>query len=258
MDSVFVQLQSAKVLKAAGGVLLHSHNCQELLMTRDMGWSFRGLRAFVAAVLGAVMATWAVAAPVPALTPELEELAEVWVQGKRLSNDIETAENDFFRRFNKKNKKGLYDIQCGLMSLHPDSMIMRRVCVPGYVSLSEPIVLSAPNSLGDCAGGYGNGYSYSSGYGYSCGSSITTVIPGIPLGLLAMQHSEKFIDNLLNVTNSDPQLLERARHLEKLYREMLQVQLKYVDIDVDNQTREKVEKVARKLAKSRAVSTRVR
>jgi hypothetical protein len=242
--------------------VLQTHKFQELLMTRDMGSSFRGLRAFVVVVLGTVVATGAVAAPVPALTPELEELAEVWVHGKRLSSDIETAENDFFRRFNKKNKKGLYDIHCGLMSLHPDSMIMRRVCVPGYAALSQSTVIPAPISTGGMCGNSSlymesGGYNYS----YSCGSSITaysTVIPGIPLGLLAKEHSEKFIDNLLSVTNSDPQLLERAWHLEKLYREMLQVQLKYVDIDVDDQTREKVEKVARKLVKSRAVSTRVR
>lgn len=233
-------------------------------MIRDGIWKAGALRAFVLAAVGITLASeagavqsagksMAATAVEPASVEVLEELAEVWVHGKRLSDDIETAEDDFFRLFNKKNRNALYDIHCGTMSLYHGSMIMRRTCVPGYITVySTPAYSYAPTPLffggivcsGGCDTWSGSYYSY----------IPPPPMPSPPVGLLNMQYSEKFIDNLLNVINGDPQLLQRAWHIEGLYHEMLQVQLRYADIDVDPKTREKV---VRKLGRSRA-AVRVR
>ena len=65
---------------------------------------------------------------------ELVVLSEVWVRGKKLARRVADAEDRLFKAYNKVNKNNIYDVHCGFLKLQPDSMIMSRTCLPGYLS----------------------------------------------------------------------------------------------------------------------------
>lgn len=235
---------------------------EELLVTNHMRLNTTGLRLAAVALLGilsagaasasSTVAAGALSAATPESPEELEELAEVWVRGKRLSDDIETAENEFFRVFNKRNKNAMYDIHCGVMSLQPGSMIMVRACVPGFVAMSTAasarvyVSQSYSPGLDGCFGGCG-------GMLFSTYNVVSP--PAAPVALLAMQHSGKLVDNLLEVINGDPQLLAMAWHLDNLYREMSQVRSHYSSLGGGEKARTKV---VRQLEKPRNPVSRPR
>ena len=90
---------------------------------------------------------------------EVEELDEIWVRGKRLSEVIEDAEDDFFLLYNKLSKNYEYDVFCGRMSLNTGSMIMIRKCVPGFIvtNYSDPY-----GRISDFGGSNSFGYGFGS------------------------------------------------------------------------------------------------
>jgi hypothetical protein len=85
----------------------------------------------LAALLSVVLPTQTTAAADPSSavgsanaadkSPPLEELKDVWIRGKRLSNLIEEAEDGFFDLYNKLNKDKRYDVYCGSMALYNSS-----------------------------------------------------------------------------------------------------------------------------------------
>jgi hypothetical protein len=171
---------------------------------------------------------------------QLDELDEVWVRGKSLSEVIEVAEDDFFVLYNKLNKDSQYDVHCGRMSLNNGSMIMVRKCVPGF------IVYNYSNGLGQvsfgCNGGMVSGFSEGMSYssfasGCSIGSAYGTSPPpsmAVPSAeQMLMAKGEAYGANIVKVVKSDPRLLEKVRSLDGLYKEMDMVQGQYVKVKGD-------------------------
>ncbi len=181
-----------------------------------------------------LMSVWMVApcvaadATAPQAIEEIQELDEIWVRGKFLSEVIEAAEDDFFKRYNKLNKDQKYDVYCGVMALN-SSMIMVRQCVPGYIVNNSYDYRTNTVSLGSSC------ESYSGTVSYFCGPSATgspsypqSVLPSPEL--LAMAQRPVYARNVLQVVTSDPQLREMVGGLRGLYEEMELTQQRFVKV----------------------------
>ncbi|MEO8314484.1 MAG: hypothetical protein ABI645_06775 [Pseudomonadota bacterium] len=185
-----------------------------------------------------------------ATAEKLDSLEEIWIRGKRLSEMIEDAEDDFFALYNKLNKDGQYNVFCGQMALNPNSMIMVRACAPGfavdnfYDSLRNTVSYSndAPCSgLGRAVvttypdpyrrEWRGDTIYTSTAYTMSnCPGVGTAAFPQIPVELLLMEKRPGYAKNVLKVVGNDPRLLEKARNLGGLYDEMNLTRGRYVKV----------------------------
>ena len=130
--------------------------------------------------------------PTAAQSPveQIGTLDEVWVYGKRLSREIEAAEDDFFVLYNKLNKDSQYDVHCGRMALNKGSMLMVRACVPGFIVYNYGDVFGRV-ALGGC-GGFGRatsattvrrllrGGGYYGGGGYYADSTAVATTAAVP------------------------------------------------------------------------------
>ncbi len=65
---------------------------------------------------------------------EIQELDEVFVQGKRLMEDIVEAENEFYKLFNAVNNDDRYDTHCVYLQMQEGSKMQSRACIPGFVA----------------------------------------------------------------------------------------------------------------------------
>jgi hypothetical protein len=174
----------------------------------------------------------AASAPAPAAAAsqqpaqEIAELDEIWIHGKRLADRITDAEDEFFPIYNKVNKNDDYDIKCGYTYLSPDSMIMSRLCAPGFLGKDYG---APPSRWVTCYGffpyAYGP-YAYGryamSGPCYDSGGYE----PPSP-AFIVMAKSEDLRKNMTQVINSDPRLRAMAAHLGDLYLELNAVQHSY-------------------------------
>jgi len=183
---------------------------------------------------------------------EVGKLDEIWVRGKRLSQMIEEAEDDFFVLYNKLNKNYDYDVFCGPMSLHSGSMIMVRSCVPGFIVSNygdkygriSYEVDGCSNWIGDWIGEpyfvtygqpcAGRSRQESQGdYAFPYGPPATYAAIGLPADHLLMVKRPAYAANVLKVVNSDPRLLDKVRNLDALYKEMDLVQGRYLRVKGD-------------------------
>jgi hypothetical protein len=169
---------------------------------------------------------------------QVEELDEVWVHGRRLSEVIEDAEDDFFLLYNKLNKESQYDVFCGRLSLNSSSMIMVRRCVPGFIVYN----------FGEDYGGVKISCPSSSSPIYTADIPYARAMPCLyrpafasPSVALSVSTADQLIvrgpaysANVVKVVRSDPRLLEKLRNLDGLYHEMDVVQRRYVMIKGDS------------------------
>jgi hypothetical protein len=170
----------------------------------------------------------AAAAATTQTAPKVDELEEVWVVGKRLSEVIRKAEDQFFKAYNKVNRNHNYDVHCGEVLLSRDSLAMTRTCLPGFYVYNYLDL--AGRAVPACASSSSSGDTYTpSGFsgGYYTGC---TYAPMVPPALLAMEHREKYRKNVLQVIHSNGELLTMASKLAGLYGEMEAVQTRYVKI----------------------------
>ena len=182
----------------------------------------------------------AAAAPAPAVASpptaeQLVELDEIWIRGKGLSQQINEAEDAFFAAYNKVNRNYEFNITCGEVSLNPGSMIMRRVCVPGFVmnafwggragSTSRVIY----TNCGYAAGGGMNG-----GLGMDLVSSCGGISHSIPpidatpsAAALIAARSQELAVHMMMLINRDPQLKQMAGRLDDLHGEFQSMRTRY-------------------------------
>jgi hypothetical protein len=211
------------------------------IATRNLG---RALAMLLSAMATAVYA--AVDTPSTPATPvlvapqlsvqEVEVIDEIWVRGKRLTEVIVDAEDEFFKLYNRANKNSDYDIHCGTMSLSSGSMIMIRKCVPGFIVYNNYNVVTntvsfGSGSFGSCSGPTAvtesNGeISYYGGFCSSPVYSYPTYAP--PAGLLLMERGPAYVNNVVGVVSRDPELIKKANHLVDLYNELDSLQHKFV------------------------------
>ncbi|MEO8313486.1 MAG: hypothetical protein ABI645_01715 [Pseudomonadota bacterium] len=147
--------------------------------------------------------------PEPATPPQTaeqtQELDEIWVNGKRLVDQITDAEDKFFPVYNKINKNNDFDIKCGYAYLNPDSLIMGRTCLPGFLGKDW----GAPAM--NC--------------GYSVGSCGGYEAPSAEFIIFAKR--DEMRKNMLKVISSDPQLQQMANQLGGLYVALDSLQHRY-------------------------------
>lgn len=221
------------------------------------------LSLFLASTL--CLAGTAAAEAAPAVTPPASEAApaleldEVWVHGKRLADRIEEAEDAFFALYNELNDDDRFDVHCGLTSLQPGSMILKRSCVPGFMAdrirLQSPARYFRPLSpspavcqglptvdngalhfeagcYGAPVGHYhtGSSGSYSPALDRYAGSHSLNTTPGVPLELEVVHYREQYAQTVLDTIQGDARLQEKAADLSALYTELEATQQHYRDI----------------------------
>lgn len=235
------------------------------------------MAAIVASATAAGAAAPANASPVE----ELQELDEIWVRGKLTANVVVDAENRFFRLYNKLNRNNRYDVYCDYMQLDRDSMIMHRACVPdflvNYASLftgswsytSVPSCGMTANSdmdgntyyVTDCSGGayagarYGGSYYNGSGWnisGYPAGWSEPSYMRA---GVGTPEERAEYVETVMRVTRSDPQLLAMANEMVGMWNEMDRIQARYVQVRDEKRA---AKKAAKEAAKAERAARRAR
>jgi hypothetical protein len=174
---------------------------------------------------------WTAAASAAALAPEsapaaaqqtaqpTTELDEIWIHGKRLADRITAAEDEFFPIFNKVNKNDDYDIRCGYTYLSPDSLIMSRLCVPGFLGKDY----GAPAIWGICSGAFP---AFRGGYAVMRLCTEGGYEPP-SVEFIVMAKSDDLRKNMTKVISSDPRLRAMAAHLGDLYLELDSVQQRH-------------------------------
>jgi hypothetical protein len=167
------------------------------------------------------------ALPATSQPDKLQQLEEIWIQGKRLAHRIEDAEDEFFPLYNRANKNHDYDIKCGYAYLSVDTMIMGRTCLANFLGKTY----GAPAfNWGMCYGGF-----YDAGYYRSYRGGYALTGPCVDAGgyeppsaaFILMAKGEDLRKNMMKVIGADPVLLEKAAHLGDLYRELSSVQNRY-------------------------------
>ncbi len=199
----------------------------------------RGFCLSLAATLAAMTAGVCAAADAadttaPQAIEEIQDLDEIWVRGKHLSEVIEDAEDDFFKLYNKLNKDQKYDVYCGVMALNSSSMIMIRKCVPGFIVnnsygyQTNTVNLSSSGLGSSCESVSRDAVHFCGnvGFGYQ---PLPQYAPPSPQ-LLAMAQGPAYARNVLKVVTSDPRLLEMVGSLGELYAEMELTQQHYVKV----------------------------
>jgi hypothetical protein len=158
---------------------------------------------------------------------ELQQLDEIWVRGQSLARTIETAEDKFFALYNKLNEDRRFDVSCGDIALSRDSMIMTRTCVPHFLVDYVTYYSPAPNpGVVNCNPVRGEDFVSSLGGGGGCNASGREVSPrSTSVSLLRRQD---YANNVLTVIHGDPQLLEMAEDLARLYGELELTQRRYI------------------------------
>ncbi len=175
---------------------------------------------------------WATDAPVAATAPD-EELAEILVRGQNLSQEISAAEDSFYAVYNKVNRNESFRITCGEMSLHPGSMIMRRICVPAFAAIAyrssyPTTVYSSCNTSSLATNQYGVLQSLTCTP--SCMGSWS--VSGLAMGHLSMQdlvasRAKELAVHMMMVINSDARLKDMAGQLDELYLEFNTTRVRY-------------------------------
>jgi hypothetical protein len=214
---------------------------------------------------GEVPATPAMAtAPTTPAVEELEELDEVVVRGERLIDTIVKAEDEFYKLYNALNKDQDYDVNCPHLNLGADagSRIRSRLCLPGFVASAiadfvafqvscEPkfahfdanrdgrVSRSEAGANADLQYQFDaldrNGDDRLEEYG-EFRSFETWALMNLscyrppPPELVLMEGTDKWFRHMMQVTNSDPRLLEMAGRLDELHQELGLVQRRYREV----------------------------
>jgi len=212
--------------------------------------------------------------PAPQAGEKLQELDEIVVRGKKLLNAIADAEDDFYKMYNLLNEDQKYATSCVYLNTDPEgpkSQLKSRVCVPGFVAdaMADYAVWKArcqPPIQGrdefDCLDrNQDNRLSWqeasareelasdfttldADGSGYITREEFTAQTMGAPVvyqppppQLVLMEGSKAWYDHMMSVIRANPQLQDKAGHLDDLYRELVQVQNKYSDAVGDEAAR---------------------
>lgn len=239
-------------------------------MRNSMQRVTRGLHAALAAMLVCATASAAqsasndVAAP-SAIAPveDLQELAEIRIRGKSLSDMIEDAEDAFVRRYNKVNKDNDFDVVCDYLRLDHNSLALTRTCVPyflGYLGMpaiapsgGAACAFRAPAVLGSYGfEGVGTGFS---GYPHSDVSCTTRMyntsisasqIVLRPANAHADSMRQAYMRQVMKAIYRDQDLLDKAIVLAPLYQEMKAVQDHYQKIKAEDDARKEEERRLRR------------
>lgn len=208
---------------------------------------------------------WAAAADAaPSSAATFEELDEIVVKGKRLSEEIAEREDKFFDLFNQINTDDRYDTNCVQIRLNSDSRMQSRACIPGFVAdaLADWVPFRArcqPPQEGfdefDCLDRNDDRRlsRAEAAVRFELDAQFTTIdedrdgeisrqewpedmsfsapyMPPPP-DLVLMEGSKAWYEHMMKVTQSDPRLQEMADHLGGLYQELGATQRRFNEVD---------------------------
>jgi hypothetical protein len=185
---------------------------------------------------------------------ELQQLDEIRVRGKSLSDMIEDAEDNFVRHFNKLNKKNDFDVVCDYLRLDRDSLALSRTCLPqflGYYSMG-PVsfgmgvipaagtsICSAGNYITTDSGTYFSAGTctpaFSSFSGYSSMSMPTMMRR--PENAYTGKLRQEYVRALVRNIYRDQSLLDQAIELTDLRNEMQTIQDRYQQVKAEEDER---------------------
>lgn len=223
------------------------------------------LLPWLAALLAATAAPAAAAADA-AVAPVEEDvvLDEVLVRGKRLERIIVDAEDAFYRLYNELNKDDDYDVNCAYVNVNadnPGSRITSRVCLPGFVAdavvdwtlfkmlcqpplegsddfdcldknndrrLSQQEVSVRPDLWAMAANGYITRADWPA-FGLTSPGPSAPYQPPNPT-LVLMEGTKPWYEHMMQMTRSDPRLLEMAGQLDDLHEEYMTLQRQEAEI----------------------------
>jgi hypothetical protein len=192
---------------------------------------------------------------------ELEELDEVVVRGERLRDTIIKAEDEFYKLYNQLNKDDRYDVNCPYLNLSADSgsKINSRLCLPGFVATAiaefaaykvscEPTfanfdanrdgrvsrmegMMNADldfqfDALDQNDDGNLDEFGEFKAFETWALMNLNCYRPPPP-ELVLMEGTDKWYAHMMQVTRSDPRLLDMAGRLDGLHQEMTLVQRRY-------------------------------
>ncbi len=225
--------------------------------------AFAGASAAHAAGSGGALPDSTAQAPIE----EVQELDEIWVRGKSLSDMIVDAEDEFFRLYNQLNRNHDYDVRCDYVRLDRDSLAMSRTCTPMYRvyddafsdgSTGYTYVLSSLSGSSGCNNTvyaqtvgqdlYSNDYYFQASceqassfrYGGIFAPSSPGYIGSSPER--TAQRRQEYMRSIMRAIYRDQRLLDKANALSDLYQEMSEIQGQYVRLKAEDRARADAER----------------
>jgi hypothetical protein len=161
----------------------------------------------------------------PALATEkpaeqLEELDEVIVTGGRLYDRIVKAEDKFFKLYNELNEEDDFDTNCANVIIDSDSRIEQRFCMPSFFADAKAEQVRLSQYCLSLQEKDEEGVVTSNGVCYEPPSADQ----------LFFHRREDYVNNMLKVINSDPDLKQVAAEVEALHRERAQYENRYQEL----------------------------
>jgi hypothetical protein len=206
---------------------------------------------------------------VPPGTPELDELDEVLVLGRRATIAIADLEDDYYKRYNKLNKDNNYDVHCSYVNTDPDnpgSALRSRICLPEFLidamsewargrcerqdfvslDLNKDHILSESEAAGSrellpqlymLDSNHDRRLTYVEFLERADESPTACYQPPPPEQVLVTQ-TDRWYNQMMKVTASDPQLLQMASNLGDLYGQLRVLQKQAGKLEAEELTRQ--------------------
>ena len=189
--------------------------------------------------LAAASATYAANTPRPHRQPQAPSLSRNcrnWTRSgcaaRACPTCIEDAEDDFFRLYNKLNKKNDFDVLCGYVHLDRDSLAMSRTCLPYFLGYYSVVYSDSIPEAGTsmCIGGGRyitatvdrtppTGYlqhqcHFGRGFGSVLRQSSAPTLIRMPVNAAQPGMRQEYIRNIMRAIYRDQRLLEKANALQ--------------------------------------------
>jgi hypothetical protein len=254
--------------------------CTKALLALALSFGVAGFNAAVAANTNPPMVTQWTIGDIPEGTTELDELDEVLVRGQRAAVIIADLEDDYYKRYNKLNKDNNYDVHCSYLNTDPDnpgSALRSRVCMPQFLidamvdwaqgrceypdfislDLNKDHVLSEAEAAGNSAllrevwnldTNRDRRLTYTEFLEFGTDLPTACYQPPPP-ELVLVGGTEKWYQQMMKVTKSDPELTRMADDLGDLYGQLRVLQKQAGKLEAkaitDNKTKARPQQVKR-------------
>jgi hypothetical protein len=148
---------------------------------------------------------------------ELDELDEVVVTGGRLYDRIVKAEDRFFKLYNELNDDDDFDTNCANVPIDQDSRVEQRFCMPSFFADAKAEQVRLSQYCLSLQQKDEDGNVTSTGPCYEPPSAEQ----------LFFHRREDYVNNVMKVIKSDPDLIKMYEEVESLHRERAQYENRY-------------------------------
>jgi hypothetical protein len=148
---------------------------------------------------------------------QIDELDEVVVIGGRLYDRIVKAEDKLFKLYNELNEDDDFDTNCANVPIDRDTRLEQRFCMPAFFADAKAEQVRLSQYCLSLQAKDDEGNVLSEGACYEPPSAEQ----------LFFHRRDDYVDNMLKVINSDPDLAKLAQEVEALHRERAQHENRY-------------------------------